>query len=84
MGAYHPKFCEDTTRATSVCKGNLWSAYVLPHGGNQVRYPSITSVNAFRLILDYYFNLGLGLLEDRVYEFDLEPRPIWPAERTAN
>ena len=30
-------------------------------------YPSITSVNHFRAILDYYFGLELGLQEDRVY-----------------
>ena len=31
-------------------------------------YPSISSVNHFRYILDQYFNLGVGLLEDRVVQ----------------
>ena len=41
------------------------AAFHLPNGGNDGMYPSISSVNHFRYILDFYFNLGLGLLEDR-------------------
>ena len=44
----------------------ILSAFHLPKGGNTGLYPSITPVNHFRYILDYYFNLGLGLLEDRI------------------
>ncbi len=45
----------------------ILAAYLLPEGGEKAIYPSITSVNVFRAILDYYFSLGLGLLEDRVF-----------------
>ena len=56
------------------------AAYRLPVGGNQALYPSITSVNTFRVIFDYYFNLGLGLLEDRVYGPEMGAYPVWPAD----
>ena len=46
---------------------DILAAYLLPDGGESALYPSITSVNHFRAILDYYFELNLGLLEDRVY-----------------
>ena len=46
---------------------DILAAYLLPDGGESAIYPSITSVNHFRAILDYYFGLNLGLLEDRVY-----------------
>ena len=46
---------------------DILAAYLLPDGGESALYPSITSVNSFRVILDYYFGLNLGLLEDRVY-----------------
>lgn len=45
----------------------ILSAYYLPGGGDALLYPSITPVNNFRLILDYYFGTHLGLLEDRSY-----------------
>ena len=48
---------------------DILAAYLLPDGGESAIYPSITSVNHFRAILDYYFGLDLGLLEDRVYTF---------------
>lgn len=47
----------------------ILAAYHLPNGGNEVLYPSITSVNSFRVILDYYFDLGMGRLEDKVFDF---------------
>ena len=42
------------------------AAFHLPQGGVSGLYPSISSVNHFRYILDYYFDLDLGLLEDRM------------------
>ncbi len=48
---------------------SIFAAYLLPDGGNQVLYPTISSVNSFRAVLDYYFGLDLGLLEDRSYKF---------------
>ena len=46
---------------------DILAAFLLPDGGESAVYPSITSVNHFGAILDYYFGLNLGLLEDRVY-----------------
>lgn len=42
----------------------ILAAFHFPDGGNTVLYPSISSVNHFRSILDYYFDFNLGLLED--------------------
>lgn len=49
----------------------ILNALYLPGGGDDLLYPSISPVNTFRLILDYYFGTDLGLLEDRSY---LSPR----------
>ncbi len=45
-------------------KNYILAAFHLPNGGNDVLYPSISSVNNFRAILDYYFGMNLGLLRD--------------------
>ena len=42
------------------------AAFHLPAGGNAAVYPSISSVNHFRVILNYYFGLGVTLVDDRV------------------
>ena len=44
----------------------ILAAFRLPNGGESALYPSISSVNHFRTIMDYYFGAELGLLEDRV------------------
>ena len=49
---------------------DILAAYLLPAGGDSAIYPSITLVNSFRAILDYYFGLGMGLLEDRIYHLE--------------
>ena len=56
-------------RTNPSISNDILAAYLLPDGGESAIYPSITSVNHFRAILDYYFGLDLGLLEDRVYTF---------------
>ena len=43
-----------------------------PDGGESKLYPTITPVNSFRVILDYYFQTDFGLLEDRSY-YSVEP-----------
>ncbi len=48
----------------------ILAAFHFPDGGNTVLYPSISSVNHFRSVLDYYFGLNLGLLEDIRFEHD--------------
>ena len=54
-------------RHNPAIANDILAAFLLPDGGESVVYPSITSVNHFRAILDYYFGLDLGLLEDTVY-----------------
>ena len=54
-------------RNTPSISNDILAAFLLPDGGASAVYPSITSVNHFRAILDHYFGLDLGLLEDRVY-----------------
>jgi hypothetical protein len=55
------------------------NAYYLPEGGAARLYPSITPVNTFRLIFDYYFGADLPLLPDESYlsknsaHFEFEP-----------
>ena len=46
---------------------DILAAYLLPDGGDTAIYPSITSVNVFRAILNHYFGLNLELLEDITY-----------------
>lgn len=48
------------------------AAFHLPNGGNNMLYPTISSVNHFRSILDYYFGTNLGLLNDTSVSFALE------------
>ena len=50
-------------------KENLsnFSAYYLPHGGDNELYPEITPVNIFLVIFNYYFGEKLDLLPDENY-----------------
>lgn len=41
------------------------NALYLPEGGEQMLYPTITPVNFFRMIFDYYFDMDYGLVEDK-------------------
>jgi len=45
----------------------IMNAYHLPDGGDKLLYPSISPVNTFRVILNYYLNADFDLLEDRSY-----------------
>jgi len=45
----------------------ILNAYYFPDGGASNLYPTITPVNTFRLIFDYYFQTDFGLLDDRSY-----------------
>ncbi len=44
---------------------SILSAFHFPGGGTENLYPTISSVNHFRFMLDYYFNFDFGLLDDR-------------------
>jgi len=48
----------------------IFNAYYLPDGGDALLYGSITPVNSFRVVLNYYFDQKLELLEDKSYTFD--------------
>jgi len=61
----------------------ILNAYYLPGDGKSLLYPSITPVNAFRVIFDRYFGGKFGLLKDRSFfsyyqmpfEFKYIPNP---------
>ena len=46
----------------------ILAAFHMPNNGSSGLYPAISSVNHFRYILDRYFGLGLGLLDDRIVD----------------
>jgi hypothetical protein len=48
-------------------RSSILSAYYLPGAPTQAVYDTITPVNSFRLVLDWYFDTELGLLPDRSY-----------------
>lgn len=50
----------------------ILNAYHLPAGGNDLLYDSITPVNTFRLIFNYYFDTDYKLLDDYVYYSNYE------------
>jgi hypothetical protein len=45
----------------------ILNAYYLPNGGKQKIYSTITPVNSFRVIFDYYFNGDYPFLDDVSY-----------------
>jgi len=50
------------------------AAFYLPNGGDRLLYPTITNVNFFRIVLDFYFGTKYGLLPDKSY-FSTDNRP---------
>ena len=45
------------------------AAFHLPYGGEEVLYPSISTVNQFRVVFDFYFGFTLPTLEDREFDY---------------
>lgn len=45
----------------------IFNAYYLPLGGDNILYDSITPVNTFRFIFNYYFKTNYNLLDDKIY-----------------
>lgn len=43
---------------------SILNAYYLPDGGDELLYPSISPVNSFRVIFNFYFGAGFELLPD--------------------
>jgi len=56
-------------------KMRIFNAYYLPAGGSNLLYDSITPVNTFRLIFNFYFGTDYELLADRSY-FSLFKDPL--------
>jgi hypothetical protein len=52
------------------------NAFYLPNGGEQMLYSTITPVNFFRIIFDYYFGMDFDLLEDKSYYSEKDSRYI--------
>ena len=51
-----------------TARSRIFSAYHLPDGAAGSLYPSITSVNTFRVVLNSCFHTRLPLLDDDVYQ----------------
>jgi len=51
----------------------IFNAYYFPAGGEAKLYDSITPVNTFRVMFDYYFGADFKLMDDRSY-FSFPPR----------
>jgi hypothetical protein len=69
----------------------ILNAYHLPGGDAGLLYPEITPVNSFRIVLNRYFDAGLPLLPDELYDSGSEgtqelrrirSRPLSPGTRT--
>jgi hypothetical protein len=52
------------------------NAFYLPEGGEQMLYPTITPVNFFRIIFDYYFDMDFDLLADKSYHSEKDSRYV--------
>jgi len=50
----------------------ILNAYYLPSGGNSLLYDTISPVNTFRVILNYYFHTNYKLLDDKSYYSNYE------------
>jgi hypothetical protein len=53
-------------------------AFYLPEGGDKNLYPSISSVNTFRIIFDTYFGANFSLLDDASYFYDKGDNKFYP------
>jgi len=49
---------------------SILNSYYLPYGGDNLLYDSISPVNTFRLIFNYYFGTDYELLPDKSYYSD--------------
>lgn len=48
----------------------IFNAYYFPEGGDKLLYNSITPVNTFRILFNYYFGQSIDLLDDVSYTHD--------------
>lgn len=61
---------------SSEYRSTILNAYYLPDGGDRLLYPDISPVNTFRVVLNYYFDQNLDLLDDVHYDTEA---PEFPA-----
>ena len=54
-------------RVSIIGRMRILNAYYLPGGGDALLYETITPVNTFRIIFNYYFGTNYELLEDQSY-----------------
>lgn len=66
------KLSED---AKMKAKMRILNVYYFPPGDQFPVYDSITPVNTFRIIFNYYFGMSYALLKDQSYYSDLEKSP---------
>jgi hypothetical protein len=58
---------------TNEQRSTILNAYYLPDGGDELLYPSVSPVNSFRVVLNYYFDADLELLDDvHYYSIDFD------------
>ncbi len=62
----------DHGRSGDYPRHAILAAFHVPERGVVNLPPSISSVNHFRYVLDRYFNLGIGLIEDHVVWHDMK------------
>lgn len=66
---------KNPTKARFDERSYILNAYYLPGGGKDLLYNTITPVNTFRIIFNYYFNQNYTLLDDNVYFSNYEITP---------
>jgi hypothetical protein len=67
QGDHGPKLTLPDLKTSADMHMRIFNAYYLPGNGRTNLYDTITPVNSFRAIFNYYFQAGLPLLEDRCY-----------------
>ena len=60
---------QTATKAELQMKMGILNAYYFPDGDYRALYPSISSVNTFRVVFNKYFGTEMDLLPDRIYGF---------------
>lgn len=71
QGDHGPQFSAQESDLFKIRMGIL-NAYYLPDGGQELLYSSITPVNTFRIIFNYYLDAHYGLLPDENYFSTIE------------
>lgn len=62
----------DHGREASEYEFGILNAYYLPEGGDTLLYPTISPVNSFRLVFNYYFSAKFDFLPDKSFSWKYE------------